>query len=133
MYTETVRKEIQETLKEIEAAGLYKLERIIVTEQGPEIKVQSGQGSAQLLRQQLISASRNNKELIEAACDAMHTRGWASRRCGSSCGTQDLHKKLERAVRSSSERMTQFLYTSVSTRTAASSKCSSRGGRDHLG
>lgn len=111
MYTETVRKEIQETLKEIEAAGLYKLERIIVTEQGPEIKVQSGQEVLNFCANNYLGLA-NNKELIEAACDAMHTRGLGLASVRFICGTQDLHKKLERAVAQFFGTDDTILYTS---------------------
>ena len=97
MYTETVRKEIQGTLKEIEAAGLYKVERVIVSEQRPEIKVQSGQEVLNFCANNYLGLA-NNKELIEAACDAMRTRGLGLASVRFICGTQDLHKKLEHAV-----------------------------------
>ena len=111
MYTETVRNEIQETLKEIEAAGLYKLERIIVTEQGPEIKVQSGQEVLNFCANNYLGLA-NNKELIEAACEAMRTRGLGLASVRFICGTQDLHKKLERAVAEFFGTDDTILYTS---------------------
>jgi len=97
MYTEAVRKEIEGTLKEIEAAGLYKVERILVSEQKPEIKVESGQEVLNFCANNYLGLA-NNKELIEAACDAMRTRGLGLASVRFICGTQDLHKKLERAV-----------------------------------
>ena len=111
MYTETFRKEIQGTLKEIEAAGLYKLERIIVTEQRPEIKVQSGQEVLNFCANNYLGLA-NNKELIEAACDAMRTRGLGLASVRFICGTQDLHKKLERAVSEFFGTDDTILYTS---------------------
>ena len=97
MYTETVRKELQGTLKEIEAAGLYKVERIIVTEQRPNIKVQSGQEVLNFCANNYLGLA-NNAELIEAACSAMRTHGFGLASVRFICGTQDLHKKLERSI-----------------------------------
>lgn len=111
MYTETVRNGIQETLKEIEAAGLYKLERVIITEQGPEIKVQSGQEVLNFCANNYLGLA-NNKELIEAACEAMRTRGLGLASVRFICGTQDLHKKLERAVAEFFGTDDTILYTS---------------------
>jgi glycine C-acetyltransferase len=97
MYTGSLRKELQGTLKEIEGAGLYKIERIIVTEQGPEIRVQSGQDVLNFCANNYLGLA-NSKELIEAACDAMRTRGFGLSSVRFICGTQDIHKKLERAI-----------------------------------
>jgi len=97
MYTGSLRKELQATLKEIEGAGLYKVERIIVTEQRPEIKVQSGQEVLNFCANNYLGLA-NSGELVEAACDAMRTRGYGLSSVRFICGTQDIHKKLERAI-----------------------------------
>ena len=111
MYTEAVRKEIEGTLKEIEAAGLYKVERILVSEQRPEIKVESGQEVLNFCANNYLGLA-NNKELIEAACEAMRTRGLGLASVRFICGTQDLHKKLERAVAEFFGTDDTILYTS---------------------
>jgi len=97
MYTGSLRTELQATLKEIEGAGLYKVERIIVTEQRPEIKVQSGQEVLNFCANNYLGLA-NSGELVEAACDAMRTRGYGLSSVRFICGTQDIHKKLERAI-----------------------------------
>jgi glycine C-acetyltransferase len=97
MYTGSLRKELQATLKEIEGAGLYKVERIIVTEQRPEIKVQSGQEVLNFCANNYLGLA-NSGELVEAACDAMRTRGYGLSSVRFICGTQDIHKKLESAI-----------------------------------
>jgi len=97
MYTGSLRKELQGTLKEIEEAGLYKVERIIVTEQRPEIRVQSGQEVLNFCANNYLGLA-NSVELVEAACDAMRTRGYGLSSVRFICGTQDIHKKLECAI-----------------------------------
>jgi glycine C-acetyltransferase len=97
MYTGSLRAELQGTLKEIEGAGLYKVERIIVTEQSPEIRVQSGQEVLNFCANNYLGLA-NSKELVEAACEAMRTRGYGLSSVRFICGTQDIHKKLERAI-----------------------------------
>jgi glycine C-acetyltransferase len=97
MYTETLKKELKGTLKEIEAAGLYKTERVIVTEQRPEIRVQSGQAVINFCANNYLGLA-NSGELIAAACDAMRTHGLGLASVRFICGTQDLHKKLESAI-----------------------------------
>jgi len=97
MYTGSLRKELQATLKEIEGEGLYKVERIIVTEQRPEIRVQSGQEVLNFCANNYLGLA-NSVELVEAACDAMRTRGFGLSSVRFICGTQDIHKKLERAI-----------------------------------
>ncbi|MDD4858225.1 MAG: glycine C-acetyltransferase [Candidatus Krumholzibacteria bacterium] len=97
MYTGTLKNELKGTLKEIEAAGLYKTERVIVTEQRPEIKVQSGQTVVNFCANNYLGLA-NNAELIASACDAMHTHGLGLASVRFICGTQDLHKQLEGAI-----------------------------------
>jgi glycine C-acetyltransferase len=97
MYKETLQRDLQGTLKEIEAAGLYKVERIIVTEQRPEIKVQSGQEVLNFCANNYLGLA-NSEELVNAACAAMRTHGLGLASVRFICGTQDLHKKLERAI-----------------------------------
>ena len=121
MYTGSLRTELQGTLKEIKGAGLYKMERVIVTEQRPEIKVQSGQEVLNFCANNYLGLS-NNKELVEAACEAMRTRGFGLSSVRFICGTQDIHKKLERRSPSSSGPRTRSSTRRASTRTAASSR-----------
>jgi glycine C-acetyltransferase len=97
MYTGTTRNELKGTLEEIRNAGLYKVERIIVTEQRPEIRVQSGQEVLNFCANNYLGLA-NNPDLIEAACGAMRTRGFGLSSVRFICGTQDIHKNLERAI-----------------------------------
>ena len=97
MYTEKLKKELQATLLEIKDAGLFKTERVIVTEQRPEIKVESGQEVLNFCANNYLGLS-NNKDLAAAASEAMRTRGFGLSSVRFICGTQDIHKKLERRI-----------------------------------
>jgi len=97
MYTEKLKKELQGTLQEIRDAGLYKTERVIVTEQRPEIKVESGQEVLNFCANNYLGLS-NNKDLVAAASEAMRTHGFGLSSVRFICGTQDIHKKLERRI-----------------------------------
>jgi glycine C-acetyltransferase len=97
MYTEATRRELTSTLNEIREAGLYKVERVITTEQRAEIRVQSGQEVLNFCANNYLGLA-NNKELIKAASDAMRTHGFGLSSVRFICGTQDLHKKLEQKI-----------------------------------
>lgn len=111
MYMDTVKKELQGTLKEIKDAGLYKVERVIVTEQRAMIKVQSGQEVLNFCANNYLGLA-NNKELIAAACEAMRTHGFGLSSVRFICGTQDIHKELERGIAAFFGTEDAILYTS---------------------
>ncbi len=91
------KKFLQEELAAIEAAGLYKKERIIVSPQTAEIKVNSGQSVLNFCANNYLGLSDNPK-LIEAAKKALDERGYGMSSVRFICGTQDLHKTLESKI-----------------------------------
>lgn len=91
------QKHLQNELADIQSAGLYKNERIIVSPQGAAIKVNTGQEVLNFCANNYLGLS-NNKELIQAAKDAMDERGFGVSSVRFICGTQDLHKQLEAAI-----------------------------------
>jgi glycine C-acetyltransferase len=111
MYTGTLRKELQTTLEEIKDAGLYKVERVIVTDQKPEIRVQSGQQVLNFCANNYLGLS-NNADLIGAATRAMRTHGFGLSSVRFICGTQDIHKTLERRIAEFFQTDDAILYTS---------------------
>ncbi len=111
MYQSTLRQDLEKTLAEIKNAGLYKIERVIVTEQRPEIKVETGQEVLNFCANNYLGLA-NNRELVDAACEAMRTRGFGLSSVRFICGTQDLHKKLERAIAEFFETDDAILYSS---------------------
>ncbi len=88
---------LQTELAAIEAAGLYKKERIIVSPQTAEIKVSSGQSVLNFCANNYLGLSDNPK-LIEAAKKALDERGYGMSSVRFICGTQDLHKTLESKI-----------------------------------
>jgi glycine C-acetyltransferase len=91
------QKYLQQELADIQSAGLYKNERIIVSPQGAAIKVNTGKDVLNFCANNYLGLS-DNKELIQAAKEAMDSRGFGMSSVRFICGTQDLHKQLEAAV-----------------------------------
>src|SRR5512133_3405994 len=84
-------------LKEIREAGLYKNERIIVSPQGAEIELNTGQKVLNFCANNYLGLS-NHPELVEAAKEALDSHGYGMSSVRFICGTQDLHKSLEKKI-----------------------------------
>jgi glycine C-acetyltransferase len=80
-------------LKEIESAGLFKKERVITSEQGPEITV-NGKTVLNFCANNYLGLSSHPK-VIEAAHKAIDSHGYGMSSVRFICGTQDIHKELE--------------------------------------
>ena len=89
-------KRIQEEVTEIDAAGLFKRERIITSEQGPEITV-NGKTVLNFCANNYLGLSSHPK-VIEAAHKAIDTHGYGMSSVRFICGTQDIHKELEQKI-----------------------------------
>src|SRR5437762_6973694 len=87
---------IKQELHEIEAAGLFKKERIITSEQGPEIVV-NGKSVLNFCANNYLGLSSHPK-VIEAAHKAIDTHGYGMSSVRFICGTQDIHKELEAKI-----------------------------------
>ena len=101
MFT-NVRDDLRSTLDEIRAAGLYKAERVIATPQQSTIAV----GSAEVLN---LCANNylglaDHPDVVAAARDALDRWGYGMASVRFICGTQEVHKQLER-------RLSEFLGT----------------------
>lgn len=81
----------------IKEAGLYKGERIIVSPQGAEITLNTGQTVLNFCANNYLGLSANNK-LVEAAKKALDTHGYGMSSVRFICGTGDLHKELEQKL-----------------------------------
>ena len=92
MYT-NFRDFLKKELADIEAAGLYKKERVITTPQRADIKVNAGEEVLNFCANNYLGLSDNTR-LIEAAKKAMDTHGYGMSSVRFICGTQDLHKQL---------------------------------------
>lgn len=87
---------IKKEVAEIEAAGLFKKERIITSEQGPEIVV-NGKTVLNFCANNYLGLSSHPK-VIEAAHKAIDTHGYGMSSVRFICGTQDIHKELEKKI-----------------------------------
>lgn len=88
---------LQAELKAIEEAGLYKKERIIITPQTADIKVGDGQAVVNFCANNYLGLS-DHPRLVEAAKAAMDSHGFGMSSVRFICGTQDIHKALEKAI-----------------------------------
>jgi glycine C-acetyltransferase len=84
-------------LQEIREAGLYKNERVIVSPQGAEITLDSGQKVLNFCANNYLGLS-SSKKLVEAAKHALDTHGYGMSSVRFICGTGDLHKQLESGI-----------------------------------
>jgi glycine C-acetyltransferase len=102
MYSKEVKEYLQDQLKSIKESGLYKEERVIRSPQGSRIKVKEGEVLNMCANNYLGLA--DDPELIAVAKKALDERGHGLASVRFICGTQDIHKELER-------RLSEFLRT----------------------
>ncbi len=102
MY-KTLQPVLRQELDQIEKDGLYKRERIIVTPQGADIKVSTGQEVMNFCANNYLGLSADPR-VTEAAKKAIDKYGYGMSSVRFICGTQDIHKELE-------EKLSKFLGT----------------------
>lgn len=88
---------LQKELESIKEAGLYKNERNIVSAQSAEIVLENGSKALNFCANNYLGLA-DSPRLIKAAEEAMKTHGFGMSSVRFICGTQDLHKQLEKAV-----------------------------------
>ncbi len=96
MY-QNFKSHIENELSIIREAGLFKNERIIISAQGASILVSDGKEVLNFCANNYLGLS-NNDELIQAAKNALDTHGYGMSSVRFICGTQDLHKQLEKSI-----------------------------------
>ena len=96
MYS-SMQEHLKNELDLIKDQGLYKEERIIVSSQGAEIILDSGQKVLNFCANNYLGLS-SHPEVIQAAKDAMDTHGFGMASVRFICGTQDIHKELEKRI-----------------------------------
>jgi glycine C-acetyltransferase len=102
MY-KTLQPVLIQELDQIEKDGLFKRERIIVTPQGADIKVSTGQEVINFCANNYLGLS-SDPRVIDAAKNAIDKYGYGMSSVRFICGTQDVHKELE-------EKLSKFLGT----------------------
>ncbi len=108
MYSDRSRQVFQKELEAIKDAGLFKKERFIHAPQGAEIEVEFPAGAAP---KKVINFCANNylglsshPEVVKAAHEGLDDRGYGMSSVRFICGTQDIHRELEK-------KLTEFLGT----------------------
>lgn len=88
---------LKQELTDIQNAGLYKNERIIVSPQSGEITLQNGKKVLNFCANNYLGLA-NNPKLIAAAKEALDTHGYGMASVRFICGCSDLHKQLEAKI-----------------------------------
>ncbi|HET9845370.1 MAG TPA: glycine C-acetyltransferase [Nitrospira sp.] len=96
MADSTLKQIVSEQLASIRARGLYKSERQLLSPQNADISV--AQGRALNLCANNYLGLANHPRIIEAAMKGLRAHGYGMASVRFICGTQDLHKELERAI-----------------------------------
>lgn len=96
MY-DTLKPKLEAELESIKEAGLFKKERIITTPQAADIKTADGKEVINFCANNYLGLSSHPK-VLEAAKKAIDTHGFGMSSVRFICGTQDIHKELERKI-----------------------------------
>ncbi len=90
-------KYFKETLESIERDGLTKNEKIITTPQGASVGLSDGRKVINMCANNYLGLA-NNPDIIKAAKESYDKYGYGMSSVRFICGTQDLHKRLEREI-----------------------------------
>lgn len=88
---------LQDQLNSIQESGLFKKERIITSPQGAVISISTGQEVINFCANNYLGLS-SHPEVIQAAKDTLDSRGFGMSSVRFICGTQDIHKELEKRI-----------------------------------
>ena len=94
-----IQQHLQNELADIKDSGLFKTERIIVSPQGTEITIDSGETVLNFCANNYLGLS-SHPAVIQAAKDTLDSHGFGMSSVRFICGTQDIHKKLEAEIAS---------------------------------
>jgi glycine C-acetyltransferase len=93
----SIKEHLENELASIREAGLFKEERIITSPQGPVIKISTGQEVLNFCANNYLGLSAH-PEVVQAAKDTLESHGFGMSSVRFICGTQDIHKKLEKRI-----------------------------------
>ncbi len=97
MYSDKLRNYLRQSLDEIENSGLFKHERIITSPQGAEITLSDGRKVLNFCANNYLGLA-DDTQVKQAATDTLELRGYGMASVRFICGTQDIHKELERTI-----------------------------------
>lgn len=92
-----IKEHLQAELQTIEENGIFKKERIITSPQGAEITISTGETVLNFCANNYLGLS-SHPEVVQAAKDALDTHGFGMSSVRFICGTQDIHKTLEKKI-----------------------------------
>ena len=93
----SLKKQLKKELSAIESLGLYKKERVILTSQGASVVVEGNKEVIIMCANNYLGLS-SNSEVVNAAKSALETHGFGMSSVRFICGTQDIHKELEKRI-----------------------------------
>jgi glycine C-acetyltransferase len=93
----SMKQDLTKEIQSIREAGLYKNERVIMTPQGVEIEVKGGKKVLNFCANNYLGLSSHPK-IIKAAEETLKKWGYGMSSVRFICGTQDIHKELERKI-----------------------------------
>ena len=96
MYS-TFKQHLASQLEDIRTSGLFKEERIITSAQGTEITLSTGETVLNFCANNYLGLS-SHPDVIQAAKDTLDTHGFGMSSVRFICGTQDIHKELEKKI-----------------------------------
>ena len=92
-----IQEHLQAELQTIEENGIFKKERIITSPQGAEITISTGETVLNFCSNNYLGLS-SHPEVVQAAKDALDSHGFGMSSVRFICGTQDIHKTLEKKI-----------------------------------
>ncbi|CAM3821998.1 glycine C-acetyltransferase [Flavobacterium cucumis] len=92
-----IQQHLQNELNTIQENGLFKKERIITSPQGAEITISTGETVLNFCANNYLGLS-SHPEVVQAAKDALDSHGFGMSSVRFICGTQDIHKELEKKI-----------------------------------
>ena len=92
-----IKEQLKNELLNIESSGLFKKERVITSAQGASVFVGSGREVIIMCANNYLGLS-SNSEVVEAAKSALESHGFGMSSVRFICGTQDIHKELEKRI-----------------------------------
>lgn len=106
----SMKSQLEKDLSSIEEAGLYKRERVITSPQGPEIQVQGGSLPVLNFCANNYLGLSSHPTIIESAKKFLDSHGFGMSSVRFICGTQDIHKQLEKKIAAFCETDDAILY-----------------------
>ena len=92
-----IKNHLEKELQTIKDNGIFKKERIIISPQGPEITISTGEKVLNFCANNYLGLS-SHPEVVQAAKDTLDSHGFGMSSVRFICGTQDIHKDLEKAI-----------------------------------